>query len=97
MPIYEYKCDQCGHVSEVLQKVEDPPMTVCVNCGGRVRKLISPPAIQFKGNGWYITDYAKKNTADTGAAPSEAAPKPEKDSPAAKDPKKTAPKPAEKS
>ena len=61
MPIYEYECTQCGCRSEVVQKVNDPPLHKCKKCGGPLRKLISPPAIQFKGNGWYITDYAKKS------------------------------------
>ena len=60
MPIYEYECTQCGCRSEVVQKVSDPPLLKCKKCGGALKKLISPPAIQFKGNGWYITDYAKK-------------------------------------
>ncbi len=60
MPIYEYECTQCGCRSEVVQKVSDPPLRMCRKCGGELKKLISPPAIQFKGNGWYITDYAKK-------------------------------------
>ncbi len=67
MPIYEYECTQCGCRSEVFQKISDPPLRTCRKCGGALKKLISPPAIQFKGNGWYITDYAKK-TAPQGAA-----------------------------
>jgi putative FmdB family regulatory protein len=61
MPLYEYKCTQCGRVVEALQKAKDRPLEKCPNCGGRLRKVISPPAIQFKGNGWYVTDYARKN------------------------------------
>lgn len=60
MPLYEYKCQKCGSVFEVIQKVSDPPLSVCSECGGPLRKVISPPAIQFKGSGFYITDYAKK-------------------------------------
>jgi len=61
MPLYEYQCSGCGDVFEVLQKFSDEPLTECVKCSGQLEKLISPPAIQFKGSGWYITDYAKKN------------------------------------
>jgi putative FmdB family regulatory protein len=62
MPIYEYQCQKCRHVCEVLQKAKDKPPDKCPRCGGAVVKLVSSPAIQFKGNGWYITDYAKKNS-----------------------------------
>jgi putative FmdB family regulatory protein len=59
MPIYEYQCEQCGRRSEALQRFDDAPLTVCEECGGPLRKLLSAPAFQFKGSGWYITDYAK--------------------------------------
>src|SRR5512139_273415 len=62
MPIYEYECRACGERTEVLQKAKDKPLACCPKCGGAVVKLISSPAIQFKGNGWYITDYAKKSS-----------------------------------
>jgi putative FmdB family regulatory protein len=63
MPLYEYRCDACGHHFEKIQKFSDPPEEVCPNCGERqVQKLLSSPAIQFKGSGWYITDYARKGT-----------------------------------
>jgi putative FmdB family regulatory protein len=62
MPIYEYECTKCGCRSEVVQKVSDPLLRKCKRCGGSLRKLISSPAIQFKGSGWYITDYAKKSS-----------------------------------
>lgn len=62
MPLYEYKCSDCGAIFEVLQKITDAPLTKCIKCGGPVKKLISSPAIQFKGSGWYITDYAHKNS-----------------------------------
>jgi len=61
MPLYEYKCDQCGEVFEVFQKISDPPMKICIRCGGTVSKMLSSPAIQFKGSGWYVTDYARAN------------------------------------
>ena len=67
MPLYEYQCDACGCRFEVIQKkFSDPPTDVCKECGkGPVHRLLSSPAIQFKGSGWYITDYAKKGTADS--------------------------------
>jgi len=67
MPLYEYKCDACGKHFEKIQKFSDPLETVCPHCGkGPVHKQISSPAIQFKGSGWYITDYAKKSSAAAG-------------------------------
>ena len=60
MPLYEYQCDACGFRFEVIQKFSDAPIEHCQSCGGSVRKLLSSPAIQFKGTGWYITDYARK-------------------------------------
>ena len=70
MPLYEYRCEACGSTFEKIQRFSDPPLEVCEKCGkGPVRKLISSPAIQFKGSGWYITDYAKKSKADSGSNP----------------------------
>ena len=61
MPLYEYRCDACEHQFEVIQRFSDDPISVCPACGsGPVVKLLSSPAIQFKGSGWYITDYARK-------------------------------------
>jgi putative FmdB family regulatory protein len=61
MPLYEYKCDACGRRFELIQRFSDPPADKCSVCGsGPVHKQLSSPAIQFKGSGWYITDYAKK-------------------------------------
>lgn len=60
MPIYEYECQSCGYRSETMQRVDDPPLSTCPECGGEFKKLISPPALQFKGAGWYVTDYARK-------------------------------------
>jgi len=62
MPLYEYECDSCGHRFEVIQKFSDATIDKCPKCGSTVRKLMSSPAIQFKGSGWYITDYAKKDS-----------------------------------
>jgi putative FmdB family regulatory protein len=69
MPLYEYQCDACGHRFEVIQKFSDSPIESCAQCGGAVRKLLSSPAIQFKGSGWYITDYARagKSESSSGA------------------------------
>jgi putative FmdB family regulatory protein len=61
MPIYEYQCQKCKTNTEVFQKVSDKPPVKCAKCGGRLEKLISAPAIQFKGSGWYVTDYAGKS------------------------------------
>lgn len=90
MPIYEYKCQACDKRMEKIQKLSDPPCKKCPACGGALTKLISSPAIQFKGNGFYITDYAKQiskseekkrksgesaeKKAETGAAAAPAAP-----------------------
>jgi putative FmdB family regulatory protein len=63
MPLYEYQCDACSTRFERIQKFSDPPVETCPSCGGTVRKLLSSPAIQFKGSGWYITDYARKGGA----------------------------------
>jgi putative FmdB family regulatory protein len=68
MPLYEYQCETCEHRFEKIQKFTDPPPDCCPKCGGPVRKLFSSPAIQFKGSGFYITDYAKKSSdGDTSA------------------------------
>jgi putative FmdB family regulatory protein len=73
MPLYEYLCDACGHRFEKIQKFSDPLIEQCPKCGKpQVHKLVSSPAIQFKGTGWYITDYAKKNTVDAAKAAADA-------------------------
>jgi putative FmdB family regulatory protein len=59
MPLYEYHCEKCGRF-EVIRKFSDEPLVVCPTCGGAIEKLLSSPAIQFKGTGWYVTDYAGK-------------------------------------
>jgi len=66
MPLYEYACDRCGHRFEKIQKFSDPLVDVCPKCGVPVHKLVSSPAFQFKGSGWYITDYGKKDGGDKG-------------------------------
>ena len=62
MPIYEYECRKCKAHVEAFQKVNDKPLTKCRKCGGKLERQISAPAIQFKGSGWYVTDYANKTT-----------------------------------
>ena len=88
MPLYEYQCDGCGARFELIRKFSDPPLSACPTCGSdQVQKLISSPAFQFKGSGWYITDYARKpegstsdksgageKNPDTGAKPDAAKP-----------------------
>ncbi len=59
MPLYEYECEACAHRFEVIQKFSDAPISVCPKCGGAVHKLLSSPAIQFKGSGFYLTDYGR--------------------------------------
>ena len=60
MPLYEYQCKKCGHRFERIQRFSDPLIKKCPECGGKVEQLLSAPAVQFKGSGWYVTDYAKK-------------------------------------
>jgi putative FmdB family regulatory protein len=67
MPLYEYECEACGHRFETIQKFSDPPLERCPKCGGVVRKLQSAPAFHLKGSGWYITDYARKDSGAAGA------------------------------
>src|SRR5215469_6834192 len=79
MPLYEYKCAACGHRFEIIQKFSDPPADTCPECGGAVEKLQSAPAFQFKGSGWYVTDYARKDQPSEskieGGAPAESSAK----------------------
>jgi len=62
MPLHEYECKKCGHRFERIQKFSDPPVKKCPECGGKVEQLLSAPAVQFKGSGWYVTDYARKSS-----------------------------------
>jgi putative FmdB family regulatory protein len=76
MPLYEYECESCSHRFEVIQKFSDAPISVCPKCGGPVQKLLSSPAIQFKGSGFYLTDYgrgtgSKSESANTKAGKAE--------------------------
>jgi putative FmdB family regulatory protein len=90
MPLYEYQCDACGARFELIRKFSDPPLETCPSCqAGPVRKLVSSPAFQFKGSGWYITDYARKNEggAKAKAKDADAAPAAPAAEPAAKETK----------
>jgi putative FmdB family regulatory protein len=62
VPIYEYECKKCGHRFERIQKFSDKPVTVCPECKGKVEQVLHAPAVQFKGSGWYVTDYARKSS-----------------------------------
>jgi putative FmdB family regulatory protein len=72
LPLYEYRCRKCGAQIEKIQKFSDPPLETCQACGGPLERLLSSPAIQFKGSGWYVTDYARKS-APAGSASGESA------------------------
>jgi putative FmdB family regulatory protein len=67
MPLYEYRCEKCEEISETIQKFSDAPLTTCEACGGKLERLLSASAIQFKGSGWYVNDYGKKNGQDAEA------------------------------
>ncbi len=69
MPLYEYQCPKCGRF-EVIRKFSDPALLACPTCGAEIQKLASAPAIQFKGTGWYVTDYARKSGGGDGAGSS---------------------------
>lgn len=77
MPTYEYACTKCGHTFEVMQSFSDAPVTKCVECKGKVRKLFSPPAIIFKGSGFHCTDYKGKGGPKTPCAKEPTDSKPE--------------------
>jgi len=62
LPLYEYQCKKCHSLTERIQKFSDPPLTICPHCGGELEQLLSAPAVQFKGSGWYVTDYAGKSS-----------------------------------
>lgn len=91
MPLYEYECEACGHRFERIQKYSDPPAEVCPKCGKKqLRKLVSSPAIQFKGSGFYINDYARKGAPGADGADTDGSKAP----PPAKGDDKSADKPA---
>jgi putative FmdB family regulatory protein len=68
MPIYEYECETCGQVEEILQKFSDKPLAKCKSCSGRLHKIISQNSFHLKGSGWYVTDYNGKNKNSTGTS-----------------------------
>ena len=68
MPLYEYECKKCHHRFEKIQKFSDPHVKKCPECGGPIEQVISAPAVQFKGSGWYVTDYAKKSSASSSSS-----------------------------
>ena len=68
MPNYEYLCKNCGHRFEQIRKFSDKPLRKCPECGGVIEQVISAPAVQFKGSGWYVTDYAKKGAGSVGSS-----------------------------
>ena len=80
MPLYEYKCDKCGEEFEVMQKFSDTPLATHDKCGGPVHRLLSAPALQFKGSGFYITDYAKSGGKGSNGSAATDAPAKTKDS-----------------
>jgi putative FmdB family regulatory protein len=67
MPLYEYKCHRCGRNLEVQQKFADEPLTIHEGCGGELERLISVPTLQFKGSGWYVTDYPRNGSSTNGS------------------------------
>lgn len=71
MPIYEYQCRECNGRHEIIQKISDAPLAHCPTCGGEMKKLISSPAIQFKGSGFYKTDYASSGSGAVSKSPSD--------------------------
>jgi putative FmdB family regulatory protein len=79
MPLYEYRCVECNRTQEVIQRFSDPEPVGCPVCGGDLERLLSAPAIRFKGSGWYINDYARKGVPSNGSGSNgsgEASPKP---------------------
>jgi putative FmdB family regulatory protein len=92
LPLYEYKCEKCGHRFEKIESVSASEVKKCPKCGGRAERLLAPPAIQFKGSGWYVTDYAGKGrpasaegSGDGAGKTSEKSDKPAESKPAAAD------------
>jgi putative FmdB family regulatory protein len=73
MPTYEYRCRDCGHTFDIVQKMSDDPLTHCPKCGGDLRKVFAPPAISFKGSGFYATDHGKKSKSSGGDTKKETA------------------------
>ena len=90
MPLYEYECTKCHKRTEKIERASGPHLKKCPHCGGKVEQLLAPPAIQFKGSGWYVTDYAGKksgasesgSSASSESSPKDASKEPAKDTPA---------------
>lgn len=95
MPLYEYQCKKCRHIFEKIQQFSDRPVKKCPKCGGVVERLVSAPAVQFKGSGWYVTDYGRSGASDKSKA-SDSAPasSSEKDGAKSSEKSETAKKPA---
>src|SRR6266536_3375059 len=79
MPLYEYECKKCGHRFEKIQLYSDKMVKKCPECGGQVEQMISAPAVQFKGSGWYVTDYAKKSSSQGSAGSGDSSAKDKKE------------------
>lgn len=79
MPLYEYECKKCGHRFEKIQLYSDKMVKKCPECGGQVEQMISAPAVQFKGSGWYVTDYAKKSSSPGSSGSGDSSSKDKKD------------------
>jgi putative FmdB family regulatory protein len=75
MPLYEYECKKCRHRFERIQKFSDPHVKKCPECGGAVEQVLSAPAVQFKGSGWYVTDYGKSTSSASSSKDGESAAK----------------------
>ena len=94
MPLYEYECQSCHRrLEKIHQKFSDPPLEVCPHCGGRLQKLVSSPAFQFKGSGWYATDYARKSEKPASEGAAKDAPDPKAGEKSDTDASKTSDKP----
>jgi putative FmdB family regulatory protein len=89
MPIYEYQCKKCAHRFEEIRKFSDKHPTKCPKCGGALEQVISAPAVQFKGSGWYVTDYARKGTTSATSTSSESEGSDKKDKKETKDTKES--------
>lgn len=79
MPLYEYECKKCGHRFEKIQLYSAKMVKKCPECGGQVEQMISAPAVQFKGSGWYVTDYAKKSSSSGSSGSGDSSSKDKKD------------------
>ena len=80
MPLYEYQCKKCHSLTERIQKFSDPPLAICPHCGGELEQVLSAPAVQFKGSGWYVTDYAKKGPSSGASSGNSSTPSPSAES-----------------